>query len=178
MKTAISLLALSLAIGLSINDSSAVEVSLNSLDVKTEAEDFIPRLLITTTGEGVDISLELTNLAAFSEAAALNSLTRFELKRRLEAGADLFQLTQAAECKLTKAQAYSMYLEQVQSKKRSGALDVHWSFVCVKPEALHQLKIQWFKHFPQGLDKLAIEWTSGATEGSLETNNDTVIRFE
>ncbi|TXH70189.1 MAG: DUF2796 domain-containing protein [Thiothrix sp.] len=178
MKLAIGALALMLMFGVSIKPSLAADSLLGHKSLAYALELEIPRLLITTTGVGVDISLELANIFSFSEAAALSQLSRHELKSRLEAGADLFQLNAAAECSLSQAQAISDFLAQQKTKQAKQALDVSWSFACTKPQALNSLKIAWFTHFPQSLANLVIEWTSAEAEGRLETSADTVIYFE
>lgn len=178
MKLAIGALALVLMLGMSIKQSLAADSLLGYKSLAYTRELEIPHLLITTTGAGVDISLELANIFSFSEAAALSQLSPYELKARLEAGADLFQLNAAAECSLSEAQAISDFLAQQKTKQSKQALDVSWSFACTKPQALNSLKIAWFTHFPQSLANLAIEWTSAEAEGRLETSADTVIYFE
>lgn len=139
----------------------------------------IPRLLINTTGEGVELSLELPNIQNFIERSALPSTTATALKAQLEAGSDLFQFNPSAECQLISAQAESSYLNLAASSLNTTpyALDVNWAFSCAKPAALQALKIALFSHFPQGFEQLAIEWVTEVSEGQLETSLDTVIKF-
>ena len=138
----------------------------------------IPRLLINTTSEGVELSLELADIQNFIERSALLSTTT-ALKAQLEAGSDLFQFNPAAECQLISAQAESSYLNSAASSLNTTpyALDVNWAFSCAKPAALQALKIALFTHFPQGFEQLAIEWVTDVSEGQLETSLDTVIKF-
>lgn len=180
MKLAISILTLFLSVDITINQSTASEVLWANAQISSEIASNTPHLLITTTGEGVDISLDLDNLELFSQRSVTARLTRTELKKSLESGTTLFEFNPAAQCRLVHAQAFSNYLEPPKKIVSSpfSALDVTWAFSCAHPLDLKQVYIHLFAHFPQALDSLAIEWVTSSTEGSLEAKADLVIHLQ
>ncbi|MFI0399372.1 MAG: DUF2796 domain-containing protein [Thiolinea sp.] len=183
MRLAATGLVLCLNLLLACNQSLASETRFDpNLQTEISNTEAAPRLLINTTGESVELNLELANIHSFIQRAALlEILGSAELKKQLEDGATLFQFNASAECRLAAAQAESGYLNldhNMQIATPSKALHVNWSFYCAKPEALQEVTIALFTHFPQGFEQLAIEWVSEFTEGNVETSTDTLIRLK
>lgn len=155
----------------------------NQLSIlKHDLDDLnVSRLMISTTGEGVDISLDLPDIEHFLKRAALDQTTyKYELKQQLADGAALFKFNEAAQCKLTNAEVLSDYLElnpQQWTANTMMALDVTWSFYCVEPQALKNLQTQLFAKFSQGFEQLWVDWVTEANEASFEMSEDTLIQF-
>lgn len=171
------------SLSLIVNNSSANELQLGPMSLANSVSVTIktqPRLLVTTTGIGVDISLELANTSVFGADAGLNAYRNNEIKQQLAAGAELFKFNPEATCEFLTAQVNSYSLESSSAEctaTQDCSLDVSWAFSCSHPKALRHMHTQLFTQFPQAFEPLLVEWATEANEGSFVTSEDTVIEF-
>lgn len=152
----------------------------------------VAHLRIALADKLVEITLDspAANVYGFEHEASSEADKKVvaETSAKLAAGADLFALDAAAQCKFEKAELVGGQVENEKStenterdkhKHEHAANDepthrdvvVNWLFSCAQPTALKTITPQFFTTF-SGFKKLEVEWVTGqnASAATLETN--------
>lgn len=151
-------------------------------------EHGVAKLSIAIGTEGLEITLDspAVNMVGFEHIPTTDD-DKKKMKDtvdKLEAGDDLFALDAAAECELKDTEVLSALHGDDMEKSVLPDADEHndvsvtWSYACAKPAALKTVDVKLFSAFPEGFQRINVEWLTdkGASmtvldkDGSVQLN--------
>ena len=154
------------------------------------------RLTVAVTETGLEIALEspAANIFGFEHNAGSDEEHHIvhEAADKLKAGDALFSFDEKADCKLDDADVDSDMIAAHDKEKHGDEehdnhdhegegthsdVEITWNFKCAQPEQLTQMETAVFAAFPQGFERLNVEWISQDAAGAVELEADGTVKF-
>lgn len=158
-------------------------------------------LVMVVTENGLEIALEspAANVFGFEHKPSTDEQraivdTKKDILFDSEA---LFSINEEAGCKFDEGEFDSAMLEEASEEKSAnqhadedhdekgtehkGAehndVEVNWNFACDSIDKLSQIEVRLFSAFPEGFEKIKVEWLDTESASSIELTEDGVIEL-
>lgn len=164
-------------------------------------EHGIATLSIAISDDGAELLLDspAINIVGFEHMPASDDDKEHldDIVKKLEKGNDLFTLTPEAGCELKDTEVLSGLLgdeletsapQTAEASATTGQtpsaehdhqdMEVTWAYACSNPEQLKDIQTTLFSVFPDGLQRLHIEWVTPSGASASELEQDGNIKLE
>ncbi len=156
------------------------------------------RLMIAATGERLEIILEspAVNLVGFEHSATSEADQQklADAKAKLDEGHSLFRMNPEAECALKNSKVDIASLSREKHEEDKGHedhgdheghdegeshsdIEAVWLFTCAEPAALTTIQTGLFDSFPQGFEKISVEWLTEKHASAITLEQDKIIKL-